>query len=323
MNSKNEYKINRVDQVEKLLSLIDNNNTIDEIDKVNEKNKVLDALFSDTNKKNGIYNINGSSDDFHNLSISALTIDGDYQLAFQVAVAGLQLHQFNTDLLADAIRYGNKCQDIDTCYTYFNTLKKIEYQKWTWRAFSFSIDFLLETLSNLDSISFNSTVSEIEKISENYLKYYITDDSYFCKSKVFASQGNRDAEQKILQEALEKVTYCTKCWLKLADLYIDNGDFKHAKIYVSYLRKTPNSKSDVNLAYVYYLDGLCKLKEMLDKDDYPEIEVRNAYNSFKRALFHHSANQNLKQSIIDDIEQLQFESFYQCPFDYKHISTAD
>ena len=101
-------------------------------------NDLLDALFSCQDS------LTGGADDFHNFTVSISKISNDNRSALQIAEEGLKLHGDNTDLLADAILYGRNCGEREECANWYNKLLTIDKTAWTWRAFSFSIDFLLD-----------------------------------------------------------------------------------------------------------------------------------------------------------------------------------
>ncbi|MBQ7681255.1 MAG: hypothetical protein IJT31_03460 [Oscillibacter sp.] len=50
----------------------------------------------------------GDENDYHNYAVVMSRLD-DYLAAYEIVKRGLQQFPYNTDLLADAINYGSKC----------------------------------------------------------------------------------------------------------------------------------------------------------------------------------------------------------------------
>ena len=84
----------------------------------------------------------GSNAEFHNF-VSTIVELGYYDRACEVLKEGINQYPNDTDLLADYLAFGKMCNKITECDKYYNILDSIPDKKKTWRAFSFSIDYLI------------------------------------------------------------------------------------------------------------------------------------------------------------------------------------
>ena len=87
----------------------------------------------------------GDADDYHNFSVAVLKEFDDYRVALDIVEMGLEAYPKNADLLGDAIKYAVNCGQRDRATKYYDELIWIDKSVWTWRSFSFSIDYLLNS----------------------------------------------------------------------------------------------------------------------------------------------------------------------------------
>lgn len=273
-------------------------------------NDLLDALLSCHDS------LTGSTDDFHNFTISILKISSDNRSALQIAEEGLKLHGDNTDLLADAIRYGRSCGEREECANWYKKLLTIDKSAWTWRAFSFSIDFLLDEYA-----SKRVTSEEILALVKEYQKYKPDEeDAWLSESEFYSRINNRSKGIEILEAAEQKFKFCPKCWLRLADAKMDDGLYDEAEPYIRKLRKNPKSGEDVNMSYVFLLDGLCRMTKMMATDEYEEgeydvKEIQRVYKSFNIATSMPGYRDNIRRQIVEQIDRLERETDVEYPYD--------
>ena len=237
--------------------------------------------------------VTGSADGFHNFAVTAVKTTRDYLTAYEIVCKGLELHPTNTDLLADAVKYGYNCAELKACWVYYEKLKAIEKKQWTWRAFSFSIDFLCEVYSS-DAETGKDYEKDIRSLADEYRKYLPDEeDSMFSLYEVKAKYDNADEAFKLLEEALASKRTYPKCMLKYADLMVDNNEYDKAMKAVKKILKDPQSKDNVNISYVYYLKALCQWALLSAPDDendpfseveYEERKVLMVYDSIRLAL---------------------------------------
>ena len=97
----------------------------------------LRSLVSDFCNQTEVY---GTENEFHNLAVH-LAKSNLEDLACRVLERGLKMHK-NVNLLADYLQYGLRCGYRDKCKEYYGILNRIPKRIWTWRGFSFSIEYL-------------------------------------------------------------------------------------------------------------------------------------------------------------------------------------
>lgn len=273
-------------------------------------NDLLEALFSCQD------NLSGGADDFHNFTVSILKISSDNRSALQIAEEGLKLHGDNTDLLADAIQYGRNCGERAECANWYEKLLTIDKSAWTWRAFSFSIDFLLDEYA-----SKRVTSEEILALVKEYQKYKPDEeDAWLSESEFYSSTNNRSKGIEILEIAEQKFKFCPKCWLRLADNRMDDGLYDEAEPYIKKLRRNPKSGESVNMSYVFLLDGLCRMAKMMATDEYEEgeydiKEIQRVYKSFNIATSMPGYRDNIRRQIVEQIDRLERETDVEYPYD--------
>lgn len=268
-------------------------------------NRILDSKESD---------INGSTDAFHNFAVSCIKIADDFLTAYEIVCLGLKLHPTNTDLLADAIKYGYNCNDVKRCEEYLSRLRDIDKCVWTWRAFSFTIDYLLDRYTS-DSTNSNY-ISEIKSLSSQYRKRYPdNEDSLFSEYQIYEHIGELSLASDILIEALNASIPCPKCWLKYADILIEKGNFSDAVKPIIKLCNYPLTSDSVNWCYVNYLKGVCQKallvpekEDIFDEQQYDERKVNLTYMSFYQALLSSDIYENLKQKIRKHVEEIESAS---------------
>ena len=82
------------------------------------------------------------ADDYHNKACD-MARRGNYKRASNFCMEGLKRYPMNVNLLADTINYSSKCGDMRVADTHYFMLRKLPFSRWSWRAFTFSCDYLL------------------------------------------------------------------------------------------------------------------------------------------------------------------------------------
>ena len=258
-------------------------------------NKVMPALMESHTP------IVGEADDFHNFSVAILKRFDDYRVAMDVIEMGLKAYPANTDLLADAIKYSANCAQRETASNHYFKLKMIDMSKWTWRSFSFSIDFLLDQYLEGDESRLKDALSLVDA----YKQYFPNrEDPWKCEEDIYSKTNNIPKSIEVLKEAISKHSLCPKCWLRYADLMVDSGNYSEAAVYIKKLTTNPISADSVNMAYVFYMDGLCRMTAWQQTDEYQEEEfdektVNAIYRRFRKAVNHTDCRHNLREKILN------------------------
>lgn len=273
-------------------------------------NDLLEALFSCQD------NLSGGADDFHNFTVSILKITSDNRSALQIVEEGLKLHGDNTDLLADAIRYGRSCGEREECANWYKKLLTIDKSAWTWRAFSFSIDFLLDEYA-----SKRATAEEILALVKEYQTYKPDEeDAWLSESEFYSNTNNRSKGIEVLEDADRKFMFCPKCWLRLADIRMDDGLYDEAEPFIRKLRRNPKSGESVNMSYVFLLDGLCRMTKLMATEEYEEgeydvKEIQRVYKSFNISTSMPGYRDDIRRQIVEQIDRLERETDVEYPYD--------
>ncbi len=231
----------------------------------------------------------GSGDEIHNYSVE-LARRGEYLLAVKVLKKGLVIFPKNTDLIADFLQYSCYCGEQQEALQYYNRLQALPKYLWTWRAFSFSIDFLknsLESCNDNEENFYNKKRNEMYEIAYAYRDAYpFSEDSYACISDIYTLFGEKAEAQKALEDALSNLKVCPKCAIRLADIYFDRGDMQRALNVINRgLKDSNQAEEKVNTGYLYLLSGLSKTALLYEKEFVAEKkEVISIYEDFNIAL---------------------------------------
>lgn len=267
--------------------------------------EIVEEMLSDGENKT----VTGDADDFHNLAVT-FSKEEDYETALEIVKLGLRIHKANTDLLADAIKYGCVCGSYDECDNWCSSLNKITKRKWTWRAYSFLIDYFIDKLDRMNEISDeqfeNDKTKILELVKEYQDKFYDIEDSWYSEFEVHWKLNERKKARDVLEELSQKKMSCPKIWLRYADILMDDGNLDQAEILLKRLKK-----EDYDSSYAYYLDGRCRLGKFL-RDGFAstsvnEEEIHETYRIFALA-WRLNTNPSIKDRIRSSVRRLYFES---------------
>lgn len=274
---------------------------------------ILEAL-----RNNEEENLTGTATDFHNFSVRITKITNNNRDAFYIVKEGLKIHEANTDLLADALRYGSNCGEKEECNKYYEQLMALDRTHWTWRGFSFLIDYMLEKYASGEGE--NIAIEDILKICEDYKKIKPDEeDAWLSEQEIYETINQPEQGIKVLKEAIEKFEFCPKCWLRYADIMMDKGKYEEAEPIIRKLKSYPKSGEDVNIGYMYYLDGICQMTKFKHTEEYEngeidETEVRKIYRSFRLALASSDIAENTKNKITEYIKLFAMETDVEYPY---------
>lgn len=216
----------------------------------------------------------GTSVDFHNVSVECARRNAE-ELACDYLERGLNKYPTSVDLLADYIKYGTACDRLDKCRKYYNVLAGISKNNWNWRAFRFSIDYLMTELER------GNCGDEIKQsaltLSSEFRQYLPYDENgYLAQAEIHNKFNERELEIAILQEAITKISKAPKSLLRLADIYYSDGRLEETLDLLHRCeRDSLEPQVGVSQGYLYYLDGLCQSNILMKKLDEEEQVDRN------------------------------------------------
>lgn len=267
---------------------------------------LLDALFGAEEQ------LIGDADDFHNFAVAVSTVANDNKNAYAIVREGLKIHTVNTDLLADALMYGCNTGEKNECDRWYRTLLEVDKSCWTWRAFSFTITYLLDIYSSSENSIAN--IEQILKLASEYQQYLPDrEDAWISLHRVYERTNQRAKGIKVLEEAIEKFRFCPKCWLRYADIMIDDGQYEKAEPVIKKMLRNPNATEHINTSYMYFLDGQCRFAKLMDSEGYDigevdEHDVRMIYRSFRLARKSQGLRENTNQRIEEYIDRISIET---------------
>lgn len=215
--------------------------------------------------------LTGDVDAIHNVAVMYAR-NNYYDIACKILRKAIEMKKYscNVDLLADYLKYSTCFSDDDQeeANIYFTRLMKINRKRWNWRAYEFSIDYMLAGLeSSLDF--YDERMEEILKLAKEYKdksenKEY-ADRAYRELANVYLEDDNQIEGEKILREAVENIKKAPSCALQLADFYYKRGLYKEAADYIKKCILMNNDlEPSVNIGYPYILYALCLIRGVYD-----------------------------------------------------------
>lgn len=231
----------------------------------------------------------GSADDYHNLAVTLARRD-EYALACQALDCGLARFPKNVDLLADALEYGTRCGRLEACRRHCRTLCRIPRRRWTWRGFSFYIDYQLFLLDRTDTdAAIDALAADMLAVAADFARFFpYSEEPFRNEALVYAALNEAQKEEETLRRALASVRVAPKCALRYADLLYDRGLYSQAAEAIARaLRDANRTQSSIREGYLYYLSGLCRFsaaQEAGSLQDLDESAAREIYSDFELAL---------------------------------------
>lgn len=217
----------------------------------------------------------GSVNDFHNFSVNFSRRD-DYETACCILDKGLEQFPRAVDLLADYLQSGVNCNRFDLCAKYYDRLLKIPMMRWTWRGFSFSVDYMQSIADNIEEEEeLLKWKQKMLDIADQYYVYFpYSEDAFLVKADIFQYFNEKEKEVEILQKALEQIKSSPKCALRLADIFFERGDYEKTLEYIEKCKYgSVQTQEKINEGYMYYLSGLCKAAHMHQISSYDNEEL--------------------------------------------------
>lgn len=254
----------------------------------------------------------GDSDDFHNFAVSVSKVANDNKSAYAIVREGLKIHNVNSDLLADALMYGANAGEKEECEKWYNVLLGVDKACWTWRAFSFTITYLMDIYASSENSV--ATIDEILALAEGYQKCLPDcEDAWISLYRVYDRTNQRTKGIEVLEEAIAKFRFCPKCWLRYADIMVDDGKYEKAEPIIKKMLRNPITTEHINTSYMHFLDGQCKMARLMDSDAYEmgeinEADVMRIYRSFRLARKAQGLRENVDQRIEEYIDRLVVET---------------
>lgn len=238
--------------------------------------------------------IKGNSNDYHNLAVDCAKHD-DFDLACTIIERGLQKTPYSVDLLADMIRYRLDNGEYEKCEAPYQKLKSLDMSFWNWRAFSFSLDYLIAK-PKVEKASL-ALSEEIIRCADSFTQKWgddpqYADQAYFDCAMVDRECGSKKMAREIelLRKPMDNGYNAPKCALRLADIYFKSQKYKETLEMLQICAKNAFSpQPDINGGYTFLLTALTKATMLFDdqkkdKKRYDVNEINEIYKDFRTAL---------------------------------------
>ena len=228
-----------------------------------------------------------SAAEWHNFAVEVARYKY-FDLSCDIVEAGLKNYKNNTDLLADYLQYGVYCGRIEQCKKHYKTLLALPRVKYTWRGFSFCVNFMSYLWEQSDSLTEMKELEEaMKKMALEFQEHCPRDEeAYRCKAEVHSLLREHAEEIKTLQRALKKLKRTPKCALRLADIWFEYGEYTEALALVKKaLDHSDQPQPTIDRNYAYCLAGLSRLAEIrIENVEVTEDVLREIFSDFNMAL---------------------------------------
>lgn len=240
-----------------------------EVDNLFELLSRMEELTGGDEEEDDDYDNSGmDANDYHNKAVG-YACRGKNKQAAEICIEGLKHFPISVDLLADTIKYSSEAGDMDTAYEYYAILKKsVPLQRWNWRAYTFSCDYLIET----DPVA---NEEECRMIIESYKKYIPYEEkACMAESELEMALGNYARSMSVLEEAIRTHENASQCALRLADMQLDRGLYEKVIATTNYgIAASAEVQPSINIPYLYYIRALAK-DHILHKRECNDVEIK-------------------------------------------------
>lgn len=240
----------------------------EELDETEKFTQFLDIVEQSLEKDSFL----GSSSDFHNLCVECARKNRE-DISCRFLEKGLEKYPKSFDLLADYLQYGSEYGEAEKCKKCHESLMNIPKENWTWRAFYFLIEYLLEEREKgADYLGYKE---ELLDLADKFCRYIPDDENgYVVKASIYEKYNDKVSAIAVLEEAANNFAKAPKALLRLADGYFQQGRLKDALQAVKRCeRDSIELQVGVNQGYLYYLDGICQVSLLLkDMEENSELD---------------------------------------------------
>jgi len=245
------------------------------------------------------HEIVGDSDDYHNVAVE-FNRHLVPSASINTCSAGLMLYPTNTDLLADRILYARNNGDLASARKYAVRLKEVipDHKKWNWRCYDFTLDLLLED----QQPGYEDEVRELVTDLKRYFPH--EEKAYESEARLAEINNDMDRAIQVLEEGISRIPVAARCAMKLADRYMERGEYINAIRVATYgIAAAAETQPSTNVIYLIYLRALSYdslLQRRLisaDSDiDYREIDnLLNEYDIVRKFSTNSTYLNNLEQ----------------------------
>lgn len=219
----------------------------------------------------------GDADALHNLAVEYARM-GIFDVACMFLEKGLRMRKMgrNIDLLADYIKYAVAADEsaLDKAQIYYEKLCNISRERWNWRAYEFSIDYLLSSLDidcerrESDKEIYQKIIKHANDYRKQFEEHPKRDRAYYTLGNVYLSRGEYKKMLDLLTKALQDGKRMPLCAMKLAEYYFKIGNYEKTTEYVELCKVMGvDMDQDMKFGYQYLISALCIMVEVCKEID--------------------------------------------------------
>lgn len=202
--------------------------------------------------------VRGSETEYHNLSVE-FSKQNCSSFAADVAAMGTKVYPMSTELLPAMVKYAQESGNDAYCKIGLERLNNIPRKYWTWRTFTFVIDYYKDSLCSVQNIGeYAQNVDAAKEIIAEYKKYMPHDEhAYIAEAEMYLQQNDRPEAIAVLDSGVQNVPVAPQCCMKLAELYLEEGEYNKVEEYAQKgILASSQEQPSVSIGYLYYLLAL-------------------------------------------------------------------
>jgi hypothetical protein len=174
----------------------------------------------------------GTIGDYYNYAGTFAKSD-EYYWACEVLLCGLNKYSQNNDLLAYYLICATNSSSIEhykKCDNVYKTLQSLRPSRWNWRAYDFSISYLLDKINRGVGGEPENIKSECLDLAYEYQKRIPTNErAYLAESNIYSAFEEPEKEINALEKAMKKNGLrIVGVAFSLAEMYIERNKPKKA-----------------------------------------------------------------------------------------------
>jgi len=233
----------------------------------------------------------GECDVYHNLCMDLFRV-GDFDLSLKVCNFALELAPYNRDILGDAIKACGDSSQFAKGDAYLERAMEIPLEKWNFRLFLYSVDFLKTKLAAypMDDALYRKALD----LAENYIRFFPFDEhGYNQQAELMILMNERDRAIATLHKHIfetrpderdsksELIT--AQCCVTLLGLLDDSNDYDFIiQICEKGLRNTTQEQPSSSIGFFMYRKALA-LDAKAHSDDFRPTTVAAALKFYQVA----------------------------------------
>jgi hypothetical protein len=246
---------------------------------------------------------NGMPEHYHAYAV-VLAGETEYSLASEVLLCGLKRFGENIDLLADYLLYAIKSNDEHyvKCDEIFKKLLLHRPQFWNWRAYDFSIDYLLDKIDR-KPIDKNCIRSQCLELAQEFQKRIPNSElGYIAEFNIYMKFKEEKRAENILKKALNRNgVNVVQSAIRLAEINVRRNNPQEV---LKCVRRIMSDIADFSLKtapeHIYILSIISKTSQLMNSI--------NAEQGINKALVQDIYSDWVKVKKFEDVDKHLFNT---------------